>query len=84
VNLAGCFLAGLIWTMFESRWTVSPENRLIVMLGFLSEDLPIVVEIVDEQDKIEAFLPDLDKMIGEGLVTMEKVRIITCRHNNSK
>jgi hypothetical protein len=70
--------------MFESRWTVSPENRLIVMLGFLSEDLPIVVEIVDEQDKIEAFLPDLDKMIGEGLVTMEKVRIITCRHNNSK
>lgn len=84
MNLAGCFLAGLIWTMFESRWTVSPENRLIVMLGFLSEDLPIVVEIVDEQDKIEAFLPDLDKMIGEGLVTMEKVRIITCRHNNSK
>ncbi len=47
----------------------------------LSEDLPIVVEIVDEEEKIEAFLPELDKMIGEGLVTLEKVRVITYRHN---
>ena len=48
----------------------------------LSEDLPVVVEIVDAEDKIEAFLPELDKMIGEGLVTLEKVRIITYRHNS--
>ena len=47
----------------------------------LSEDLPVVVEIVDAEDKIEAFLPELDKMIGEGLVTLEKVRIIAYRHN---
>lgn len=47
----------------------------------LSEDLPVVVEIVDEAQKIEAFLPDLDKMIGEGLVTLEKVRVIVYRHN---
>lgn len=46
----------------------------------LSEDLPIVVEIVDAQEKIEAFLPELDAMIGEGLVTLEKVRVITYRH----
>jgi len=48
----------------------------------LSEDLPVVVEIVDAEDKIEAFLPDLDKMIGEGMVTMEKAQVITYRHNN--
>ena len=48
----------------------------------LSEDLPIVVEIVDAQDKVESFLKELDDMIGEGLVTMEKVRIITYRHSH--
>jgi PII-like signaling protein len=48
----------------------------------LSEDLPVVVEIVDTEDKIEAFLPKLGKMIGEGLVTLEKVRVITYRHNS--
>jgi PII-like signaling protein len=48
----------------------------------LSEDLPVVVEIVDAEDKIEAFLPELDKMIGEGLVTVEKVRVIAYRHNS--
>lgn len=47
----------------------------------LSEDLPIVVEIVDSEDKIEAFLPELNKMISEGLVTLEKVRVIVYRHN---
>ena len=48
----------------------------------LSEDLPVVVEIVDAVEKIEEFLPDLDKMIGEGLVTLEKVRVIAYRHNS--
>lgn len=42
----------------------------------LSEDLPVVVEIVDSQDKIEAFLPMLDAMMGGGLVTLEKVRVL--------
>ena len=42
----------------------------------LSEDLPMVVEIVDSLEKIEAFLPELDGMIGDGLVTLEKVRVI--------
>jgi PII-like signaling protein len=46
----------------------------------LSEDLPMVIEIVDEEDKINAFLPDLDEMIGEGLVTLEKVEVIVYRH----
>ncbi|MGK7346386.1 MAG: DUF190 domain-containing protein [Candidatus Nitrospinota bacterium M3_3B_026] len=47
----------------------------------LSEDLPMIVEIVDTPEKIEKFLPELDGMIGEGLVTVEKVRVIAYRHN---
>ena len=47
----------------------------------LSEDLPIVVEIVDREDRINEFLPELDEMIGEGLVTLEKVRVIVYRHD---
>ena len=41
----------------------------------LSEDLPIVVEIVDTREKIEAFLPVVDHAIGEGLATLERVAI---------
>jgi len=46
----------------------------------LSEDLPMVIEIVDTPERIAAFLPDLDGMIDEGLVTLEKVRLIAYRH----
>lgn len=46
----------------------------------LSEDLPIVVEIVDSADKIETLLPVIDEMVQEGLVTLEKVRVIQYRH----
>jgi PII-like signaling protein len=45
----------------------------------LSTDLPIVIEIVDAADKIEAFLPLLDDMVREGLVTMERVEVILYR-----
>ncbi len=45
----------------------------------LSMDLPLVIEIVDSEEKINAFLPVLDTMIGGGLVTLEKVRVIDYR-----
>jgi uncharacterized protein len=45
----------------------------------LSEDLPVLIEIVDKEEKINAFLPVLDGMLGDGLVTLEKVRILTYR-----
>ena len=48
----------------------------------LSQDLPVVVEIVDAAEKIDAFLPRLEGMIEEGLVTLEKVRVIAYRHNH--
>jgi uncharacterized protein len=41
----------------------------------LSADLPLVIEIVDRQERIDAFLPELDRMMGSGLVTLENVRI---------
>ena len=41
----------------------------------LSSDLPIVVEIVDTEDKIESFLPVIDDAVGEGLATLEKVEV---------
>jgi len=42
----------------------------------LSDNLPIVIEIVDSQERIDQFLPVLDAMIGSGLVTLEKVQVI--------
>jgi PII-like signaling protein len=42
----------------------------------LSEDLPFVIEIVDSEEKINAFLPVLDTMIASGLVTLEKVQVL--------
>lgn len=50
----------------------------------LSEDLPVLIEIVDKEDKINAFLPVLDEMMGDGLVTVEKVRVITYRATPKK
>jgi uncharacterized protein len=47
----------------------------------LSEDLPVVIEIVDKPERIEAFLPELDAMVEEGLVTLENVKVIAYRHS---
>ena len=41
----------------------------------LSSDLPIVVEIVDSEEKIEAFLPQIEEAVGEGLITLEPVEV---------
>jgi hypothetical protein len=45
----------------------------------LSEDLPIVIEIVDTEENIDRVLPSLDEMVGEGMLTLEKVHIIAYR-----
>jgi uncharacterized protein len=45
----------------------------------LSMDLPMVIEIVDTDEKIQSFLPTLDAMMGGGLVTLEKVKVIEYR-----
>ncbi|MEX2275194.1 MAG: DUF190 domain-containing protein [Actinomycetota bacterium] len=50
----------------------------------LSSDLPIVVEIVDSQEKIDAFLPTIDEMVPEGLVTLEHVQVAHYRGRDPK
>jgi len=50
----------------------------------LSMDLPVVIEIVETEEKIAAFLPLLDEMVTEGLVTLEDVRILKYRAGAKK
>ncbi len=50
----------------------------------LSMDLPVVIEIVDTEEKINLLLPHLDEMVQEGLVTLESVRVLKYRANQSK
>jgi PII-like signaling protein len=45
----------------------------------LSQDLPILIEIVDQEDRLRAILPELDSMVGDGLITIEKVEVIAYR-----
>ena len=45
----------------------------------LSEDLPVLIEIVDSAEKIDSILPVLDEMVGEGMVTLERVEVIAYR-----
>jgi uncharacterized protein len=47
----------------------------------LSEDLPLVVEIVDTEENLQKIIPFLDEAVLEGLVTLEKVRVIKYRHS---
>ena len=48
----------------------------------LSEDLPMIVEIVDTREKVNSILPFLDENVKEGLITMENVSVIKYQHNN--
>jgi len=50
----------------------------------LSEDLPVLIEIVESHDRVEPLLAILDEMVSEGLVTMEKVRIVKYSPGNRK
>jgi|GEM_PF-3414139 hypothetical protein len=47
-------------------------------------DLPLVIEIVDSEEKINSFLPVLDKMMGGGLVTLEKVKVLHYRSGDGE
>jgi PII-like signaling protein len=45
----------------------------------LSQDLPILIEIVDQEDRLRAVLPELDAMVADGLITLERVEVIAYR-----
>jgi PII-like signaling protein len=48
----------------------------------LSEDFPMIIEIVDSEEKINQFIPRLDEMVKEGLITLEKANVIMYRAND--
>lgn len=50
----------------------------------LSEDLPMVIEIVDARAKIEAFVPTLDELISDGLVTLERLQVLSSGTNGNE
>jgi uncharacterized protein len=78
LNLAGAtVLRGIMGFGANSRMHTAKLLRL-------SEDLPIVIEIVDTAENIEKLLPFLDEHVTEGLITLEKVRIIKYRHSDSR
>lgn len=75
LNLAGAtVLRGIMGFGATSRIHTTKVLRL-------SDDLPIVIEIVDTKEKIESLIPFLDEVVKEGLITREKIRVIKYRHN---
>jgi uncharacterized protein len=75
LNLAGAtVLRGIMGYGANSR------IRSAKMLE-LSGDLPVIIEIVDTEENVQAIMPFLDETVREGLVTLEKVRIVHYRHN---
>jgi len=50
----------------------------------LSLDLPLIIEVVETEESIQSILPDLDEMIGGGLITLERARVILYRPANAR
>ncbi len=75
LNLAGATVVrGIMGFGADSRMHSAKLLRL-------SEDLPIVIEIVDTEEKLNTLLPFLDEVVQEGLITLEKIRVIKYRHS---
>lgn len=75
LNLAGA-------TVFRGIMGFGATSRIhSVKLLRLSEDLPVMIEIVDAEDRIDLILPFLDETVKEGIITMEKVTVVKYRHN---
>ncbi|HQP91777.1 MAG TPA: DUF190 domain-containing protein [Candidatus Omnitrophota bacterium] len=76
LNLAGAtVLRGIMGFGADSRLHSSKLLRL-------SEDLPVVVEIIDSEEKLNTLMPFLDEVVTEGLITLEKARVIKYRHKD--
>jgi PII-like signaling protein len=72
-------------TVFKAIAGMGPKAHLRAFNVFvLSEELPIVIEIIDTQEKIEKFVITLDDMIEEGLVTITDTEVIQYKHKDDK
>ncbi len=76
LNMAGATVfRGIMGFGANSRIHTSKMLRL-------SEDVPMVIEIVDKEERINQLLPFLEEAVKDGLITLEPVKIISYRHNN--
>ena len=72
-------------TVLRGPMGFGPSSRLhTAKILRLSEDLPLVIEIVDSEDKINAFLPVVDAMMQGGLITLEKVQVLHYRPQSGR
>jgi uncharacterized protein len=77
LNLAGAtVLRGIMGFGAESRIHTAKVLRL-------SEDLPIVIEVVDTEENVNKLMPFLEETVMEGMITLEKVNVIKYRHSKS-
>lgn len=75
LNMAGATVVrGIMGFGADSRMHTSKILQL-------SNDLPIVIELVDVEEKIDQLMPFLDENVKEGLITLEKVKVIKYRHS---
>ncbi len=78
LNMAGAtVMRGIMGFGADSRMHTSKILQL-------SNDLPIVIELVDVQEKIDLLMPFLDETVTEGLITLEKVKVIKYRHSKQE
>lgn len=78
LNLAGA-------TVFRGIMGYGAASRIhSIKLLRLSEDLPVMIEIVDTGENIDKILPFLDETVSEGLITMEEVKVIRYRSGKDK
>ncbi len=78
LNLAGAtVLKGVMGYGAKSRIQTTKVLRL-------SEDLPMIIEIIDSRDRVNSFIPFLDEHVKNGLITMETVRVIKYHHDKKQ
>ena len=63
-------------TVMRGLMAYGPGSKELQIVLRLSEDLPVVIDSIDTEETIEAFLPAVEPMIGSGLVTMQKVTVV--------
>ncbi len=78
-----CGIAGATVTRGMMGYGANSRIKTASILR-LSEDLPVIIELVDEWELLEEFLEIIDPVIGEGLVTMEKMHIRLYRHSRNR
>ena len=72
-------------TVFKSPLGFGASSRIhSAKILQLSGDLPLVIEVIDSREKIDAFLPSLEDMLDGGLVTIQDIEVLICRKHSAR